>query len=98
MTEDELLVQKANSDNVTFINSIYKIKNEDPAGVIFTDCIKNIDPLFDSISTGRQTYNFRLRETSPAIDAGLTTSANIDLDGIARPVGTKPDIGCYEKH
>lgn len=98
LTEDELVIEKTNADEIVFSNSIYKIKNADLSGVVFTDCIKNADPLFDSINTSRQTYNFRLKETSPAIDAGKSSGINIDLDGSARPVGTKPDIGCYEKH
>jgi len=97
MAEDELIVQKAGADQVLFSNVIYKLKNNDPPGVTFTDCIKNADPLFDSINTSRQEYNFRLKENSPAIDAGKSSAESIDLDGNTRPVGFKPDIGCYEK-
>jgi hypothetical protein len=97
VTEDELIVNKANTDFVNFSNTIFKIKNPEPPGVIFNDCIKNADPLFDSINTSTQTYNFRLRDSSPGIDAGKSSAINIDLDGNTRPVGTKPDIGCYER-
>ena len=41
--------------------------------------------------------NFHLRATSPAIDAGTNAFAPADdLDGNARPVGEKVDIGPYE--
>ncbi|MES2648217.1 MAG: choice-of-anchor Q domain-containing protein [Bacteroidota bacterium] len=94
--ENELQVQKASNDLVVFSNCLYMLKN-DPAGVVFTDCLKNSDPLFDSISTGRQQFNFRLKEGSPAIDAGRNTAVLIDLDGNSRISGTKTDMGCYEK-
>lgn len=97
LVEDELIVQKASTDAVALSNCIYKMKNSEPAGVVFTDCIKNVNPLFDSINTNLHTYNFRLRDTSPAIDAAKNTSTGIDLDGAPRPAGTKPDIGCYER-
>ena len=96
-SEDELVIKKAASDNVVFFNSIYKMKNNDPAGVIFTDCLKNTDPLFDTINTSRQEYSFKLKDISPAIDAGKSSPITTDLDGNTRPVGLKPDIGCYEK-
>ncbi|CAN5645488.1 hypothetical protein BH10BAC3_BH10BAC3_06660 [soil metagenome] len=95
--EDELVIQKAASDPVSFFNSFYKIKNTDPAGVTFTGCFKNTDPLFDSINASRQEYNFRLKENSPAVDAGKTTALTQDLDGNPRLAGIKPDAGCYEK-
>ncbi len=95
LTEDELVVKSAPTDNVLFTNVLYKVKN-DPAAV-FTDCIKNEYPQFDSVNTSRQEYNFRLKDISPAIDAGRTSSVIIDLDGNPRPVGIKPDMGCYER-
>jgi hypothetical protein len=94
---DELLVNKSGSDKVEFINCIYKVKDADPAGVLFTGCLKNVDPLFDSINTSLQQYNFRLKDISPAIDWGKSNSLVVDLDGNPRPVGNKPDTGCYEK-
>lgn len=95
--DDELVVNHSPGDVVNFSNVLYKRKNKDPVGVTFTDCIRNKEPLFDSISTNRQTYNFRLRDVSPAIDAGKLSGVVIDLDGKPRPVGLKPDLGCYEK-
>jgi uncharacterized protein (TIGR03437 family) len=41
--------------------------------------------------------NYHLKSGSPAINAGTTVAgATDDLDGIARPQGAAPDIGCYE--
>jgi uncharacterized protein (TIGR03437 family) len=41
--------------------------------------------------------NYHLKSGSPAINAGTAVAgATDDLDGIARPQGTAPDIGCYE--
>jgi hypothetical protein len=56
----------------------------------------NQPPLFDSINTSQRHFNFRLKEGSPAINAGAATNTTIDADGNPRPVGL-PDIGAYEK-
>ncbi len=56
----------------------------------------NAAPQFDSISTQQRFYNFRLKDGSPAVNAGINTAIAIDLDGAARPVGL-PDLGAYER-
>ncbi|HYM93444.1 MAG TPA: choice-of-anchor Q domain-containing protein, partial [Chitinophagaceae bacterium] len=58
--------------------------------------INNMEPQFDSISTFKNYYNFRLKATSPAINKGVNTGVTNDLDGNPRPVGL-PDLGCFEK-
>lgn len=41
--------------------------------------------------------NYHLKSGAPAINAGTTVSGvSEDLDGLARPQGSAPDIGCYE--
>lgn len=51
------------------------------------------NPQFVNASGG----DFHLNSTSPAIDAGATLSAvPTDLEGVARPTGSKYDIGAYE--
>ncbi len=41
--------------------------------------------------------DYHLLPGAPAIDAGVTlTNVTNDLEGHARPVGSGPDIGCYE--
>ena len=52
-------------------------------------CI-NADPAFAGAS------DYHLQASSPAVDAGVTTSAVRDHDGVPRPQGTAFDIGAYE--
>jgi hypothetical protein len=56
--------------------------------------ILNIDPLFVA------TADYHLRGTSPAINAGVANPlgglTDFDLDGNARSIGPKPDLGAYE--
>ncbi len=53
-------------------------------------------PLFDSVNITKRFFNFRLRENSPAVNAGINAGITNDLDGKPRPVGL-PDLGAYEK-
>lgn len=46
-------------------------------------------------STDSKLYDFRLGETSPALNKGRATVVTLDADGNARPVGL-PDLGAYE--
>ncbi len=56
--------------------------------------ISNVDPLFVNAGAG----NFRLQNTSPAINTGVVTvsTAAVDLAGNPRVVGSTVDIGAYE--
>ena len=54
-------------------------------------------PLFDSINNTERFYNFRLKDNSPAKDAGINAGVAIDLDGKARPPAAGYDLGAYEK-
>lgn len=72
-----------------------------PVSVIpaFINTFKNQDPQFEDYAK----YDFRLKDTSPAIDAGdgalLTVpELNTDIDGNIRPQGAAPDIGALEKN
>lgn len=40
--------------------------------------------------------NYHLGVGSAAIDAGINAGVTTDLDGIARPQGSRPDLGAYE--
>ncbi|HSC53931.1 MAG TPA: choice-of-anchor Q domain-containing protein [Phnomibacter sp.] len=98
LAENELVTHKEGNAafTINLRNVLYKVKT-DQANISFTNCIKNADPLFDTINTNLRQYNFRLRLGSPCIDAGITGGPATDLDGNGRPVGTKADMGCYEK-
>ncbi len=91
---------KGNGSSAIFQSCIYKAK-ADPADANFISSIKNIDPAFDSINVFKRIFDFHITKsgTSPAIDNGIPTSYQYDLDNTARSFNnTNPDIGCYEKH
>jgi hypothetical protein len=96
--EDEVVADKLGSGtfNVNFNKCLYKVKTSINLLINSIGGIVNNTPQFDSISTNQKFYNFRLKATSPAINAGVASAITIDLDGSPRPVGL-PDIGCYEK-
>ncbi len=94
--EDEVTVAKNSSDHVEFDHNLWKVKTA-PQGII-TGIINNEPPQFDTINVSKNYYDFRLTQrNSPAVDAGTNTGITIDLDGNTRLVGTKPDLGCFEK-
>jgi parallel beta-helix repeat protein len=56
------------------------------------------DPKFVKLGLD-STADFKLRNTSPAINSGADAAGKFsptDINGVARPVGTKPDRGAYE--
>ena len=95
--DDEIILDKQGSVSytATFNNILYKAKNDIVNGVFDTHSIRNIDPVFDSIDISHQSYNFHLKDNSPAIDNGAITSFRYDLDDKTRDAN--PDIGCYER-
>lgn len=96
--DDEVVADKIgnNTFNVTLTNCLYKLKDPLNPLIASTGGLLNQVPLFDSVNTGTQFYNFRLKTGSPAINSGIATGVPLDLDGNTRPVGL-PDRGCYEK-
>ncbi len=97
LADNEVVTQKQGNAgfNVSFQNCLWRVKN-DPANITQSNTIANQDPLFESIDTQKQLYNFRLKSNSPAINKGIATSFTLDLDGNPRNNGL-PDLGCYEK-
>ncbi|MEO7960018.1 MAG: hypothetical protein ABIR19_00640, partial [Ginsengibacter sp.] len=98
--ENEVVLNKkpGASFNATFNNTLYKVKDNDPADGVFTgNKVKNLDPLFDSIDVAKNFFDFHLQKNaaSPALDKGVVTGFSVDLDGETR-LGV-PDLGCYEK-
>jgi hypothetical protein len=97
LLEDEVIVKKSASDAVNFDHNLWKVKTT-PQNSIATDIINNEPPQFDSIDVAKNYYDFRLnKRNSPAVDTGANAGIIIDLDGNPRPVGAKPDLGCFEK-
>jgi hypothetical protein len=79
--------------DIKFENCLWKIE-EQPAGVNAAGMIQNEDPLFENIDIRSNTYDFKLKEGSPAINSGVSTGVSTDLDGKNRL--NIPDIGAYE--
>ncbi|MDB5196168.1 MAG: hypothetical protein JWP88_538 [Flaviaesturariibacter sp.] len=97
IVKDEVVISKQGSTpfNVTFNQVLWRVQTP-PANITATGIINNQSPVFDSINTSRQFYSFRLGAGSPALNKGIATNVNLDLDGKNRPVGL-PDLGAYEK-
>jgi hypothetical protein len=81
--------------SVSFDNILWKVQAA-PSNITATQIINNQAPLFDSVNTSRNYYDFRLQSSSPAINKGINTSVPADLDGKPRAVGL-PDLGCFER-
>lgn len=96
--KNEIVADKkgASPFRLAFENVLYRVRDE-PAGATFANSIKNQPPQFDSIDGGKRYYNFRLKNTSPAIDKGENTGLFFDLDGRLRGgAAGLPDLGAYE--
>jgi hypothetical protein len=87
--------QGAGIYSVNFTNCLWKVKTI-PANSTIVATLNNQTPLFDSVDVAKRFYNFRLKDSSPAINKGISTGLLTDLDGKNRAAGL-PDIGCYEK-
>lgn len=96
--DNEIVVSKKGTGlfSVQFDHVLYKVK-DDPNPATFTNFIKNVSPLFDSINVSKNIYDFHFSKNSgaPAINAGTPTPFLYDLDDKLR--GAQPDIGCYER-
>jgi len=97
LVDDEVVVSKSGSTifNVVFDHNLWKLENQ-PSNITSNQNITNEDPLFDSINVSKRIFNLRLKDGSPGINSGASTSVTTDLDGNPRPVGL-PDLGCFEK-
>ena len=100
LVENEVIVEKKGSvGEVIFNQVLWKVKTA-PTNIriILPPPINNQSPQFDSIDISEHYYDFRLNNrNSPAVDSGTNAGIIIDLDGNTRPVGIKPDLGCFEK-
>jgi hypothetical protein len=95
--ENEVVVAKSGSStfNVNFDYNLWKVQTA-PSNIIATQIIGNQNPAFDSINVSKKYYDFRLKNSSPALNKGSNAGITNDLDGKLRPVGL-PDLGCFEK-
>lgn len=98
--ENEIAISKKPNTffSVKFDNTLYKVKDNDPADAIFTgNILKNVNPLFDSINISKNYYDFHFIKdpAAPSIDKGSVTTFTKDLDDYIR-TGI-PDLGCYER-
>jgi hypothetical protein len=97
IVDDEVVALRSSSSafNVNFDYNLWKVQTP-PAGVTINQAINNQYPMFDSINSSGNYYDFRLKTGSPAINKGVSTSIITDLDGKPRAAGI-PDLGCFEK-
>lgn len=96
IVENEVVTGKQGNDySVTFTHCLWKAK-VNPANSTLQQIIVNQPPSFDSINIQERYFNFRLRAGSPALNKGIPTSLERDLDGLPRSVDL-PDLGCYER-
>lgn len=97
LVNDEVIVAKNGNTvfSVLFDYNLWKVQTA-PANSTINQAINNQAPLFDSINTSRNYYDFRLQSSSPAINKGTGTAIPTDLDGKPRAVGL-PDLGCFER-
>lgn len=96
IVDNEVAVNRQESVafNAHFDNVLWKMKAV-PAGITTVGNVIIQQPEFDSINTSRNSYNFRLKDISPAIGSA-SAGTMIDLDGKTRSV-LQPDLGCFEK-
>ena len=96
MVDNDIIVSRTNSAtfNVIFDHILWDVKSNPPNASVLS--VWNMPPEFDSINISDRFYNFHLKSSSPAIDAGIDAGIKMDLDGKPRPVGL-PDLGCYER-
>ena len=100
LVDNEVIVDIKGSIFTINFNSILWKVNTPPSFINSSGIINNLSPKFDSINTFRNYYNFRLQKAnplSPAVDAGSNFGVLNDLDGKLRPIGVRPDLGCYER-
>ena len=88
-TEISFQESEAVGFNYNFINTLIKLdENVNTNNSHYTDCIINQNPDFVD-----PYQDYHLKETSPAINAGLTTSFEYDIEGNNR---VNADLGVYE--
>ncbi len=97
--ENELYVYKTETASYKAVFNNCLLKHSQPNKPGFTDpelqmnnCLLNTEPGF----ADAEKQNYRSKEGSPLIDAGMAVSIGNDLDDNPRIQGTAIDVGCYE--
>ena len=98
LVKDEVVTAKQGNTvfNVTFDKVLWRVQTTPANASVAQNGVIIGEPRFDSINTAQRYYNFRLKNDSPALNAGTSAGVTIDLDGKVRPVGAAPDLGAYE--
>ncbi|MGL4608512.1 MAG: carbohydrate binding domain-containing protein [Trueperaceae bacterium] len=60
--------------------------------------LMSVDPKFVTASTDPASVNFRLQQSSPAVNAQFTSAPSNDITNTARPKGSASDLGAYESY
>lgn len=96
VVDNEVVTARQGSDPfaVSLVNCLTKW-TKPPGEVEQAGMVLNKDPLFRTVDTQEDVYDFRLQAGSPAENSGVSTALTSDLDSNNRNV-TAPDIGCYE--
>jgi hypothetical protein len=97
LVDNEVVVSKSGTTafNVNFDYNLWKVQTP-PSNITSNQIINNQAPLFDSVNTFKNYYDFRVKASSPAVNKGVNAGVAFDLDSNPRPVGL-PDLGCFEK-
>lgn len=95
--DDEVVVHKEGNHtfSVLFDHVLWKVKNT-PALATIQAAINEQSPEFETIDAEKNIFDFRLKESSPAVNKGTASNVTKDLDGKPRPVGVA-DLGSYER-
>ena len=99
IVDNEVIINNEGNNifNVIFDHCLYKAKVDILKSTI-TNCIKNVDPMFDNIDIIKNIYNYHISgSNAPGTNKGIGGTGFVqDLDSNNRSVGII-DIGCYEK-
>ncbi len=81
-----------NQSTFTHVNNVYYMLAGNSVGFPLGNGERVVDPSFVDVNAG----NFRLKSSSPAVNAGANLGYSIDFQGQPVPQGGVPDIGAYE--
>lgn len=96
IVDNEVEINKNGSTFSVKFDHVLYFNKDNQSALTEQNSLRNVDPDFENIDVSKRIFNFRLKSTSPAINAGINLAGIVvDLDGNARVVSVKADIGCY---